>query len=113
MRIRARKRLITVRRRAERIELFRRKLSPEDEAWMNMPAVGREFGSPEFDMEAQALRTAADHAGALKEIDALMSAESGTEEGERLSHLSKLIQEYEAQHYPMNIAKAPFVKGRE
>ena len=70
-----------------------------------MPAVGREFGSPEFDMETQPLRTAADHAAALKEIAALMSAESGTEEGERLLLLSELIQEYEAKHYPIAIAK--------
>lgn len=74
---------------------------------MNMPAVGREFGSHEC--ESETITTADEYAGALKKLDTLMSAESGTEEGERLLHLSKLIQEYEAQHYSMNIAKAPFV----
>ncbi|WP_150119179.1 hypothetical protein [Massilia sp. NR 4-1] len=53
-------------------------------------------------MNSQILKTPADYAAALKEIDALMSAERGTSDGLRLQILANLIQEYELIHFPMD-----------
>lgn len=53
-------------------------------------------------MNSQVLRTHADYAAALKEIDILMSAERGTSDGVRLQILADLVQEYESIHFPMD-----------
>ena len=54
-------------------------------------------------MEIKPIRTAADHAAALQEIDGLMSAELGTPEGDRLDVLATLVEAYEARHFPMEL----------
>lgn len=55
-------------------------------------------------MEIKPIKTAADHAAALQEIDGLMSAELGTPEGDRLDVLATLVEAYEAKHFPMELA---------
>ena len=55
-------------------------------------------------MEIKPIRTAADHAAALQEIDGLMSAEFGTPEGDRLDVLATLVEAYEARHFPMELS---------
>lgn len=52
-------------------------------------------------MEIKPIKTAADHAAALQEIDGLMSAELGTPEGDRLDVLATLVAAFEAIHFPM------------
>lgn len=52
-------------------------------------------------MEIKPIKTAADHAAALQEIDKLMCAEPGTPEGDRLDVLATLVEAYEAKHFPM------------
>ena len=54
-------------------------------------------------MEIKPIKTAADHAAALQEIDGLMSAELGTPEGDRLDVLATLVEVYEAKHFPMEL----------
>jgi len=50
-------------------------------------------------MEIQLIETSEEYARILKEIDALMSAGAGTEEGLRLERLARLVQEYEAKYF--------------
>ena len=52
-------------------------------------------------MEIKPIKTAADHAAALQEIDGLMSAELGTPDGDRLDVLATLVEAYEVKHSPM------------
>ncbi len=52
--------------------------------------------------ELKPIRTEADHAAALIEVERLWGAESGTPEGDRLDVLATLIDAYEAQHHPMD-----------
>lgn len=52
-------------------------------------------------MNIQPIKTAADHAAALKEIETLMSADIGTPEGDRLDVLATLVEAYESRHFPM------------
>lgn len=54
-------------------------------------------------MEIKPIKTAADHAAALNEIDGLMSAELGTSEGDRLDVLATLVEAYEAKHLPIEL----------
>ncbi|MDR7049195.1 antitoxin component HigA of HigAB toxin-antitoxin module [Duganella sp. 3397] len=54
-------------------------------------------------MENQLIATPDNYAAALKEIDVLMSAKTGTSEGRRLGILADLVQKYEAKHFPMNL----------
>ena len=54
-------------------------------------------------MEIKPIKTAADHAAALHEIDGLMSAELGTPEGDRLDVLATLVEAYEARNFPMEL----------
>jgi antitoxin component HigA of HigAB toxin-antitoxin module len=49
-------------------------------------------------MDVQLIHTPADHAAALKAVEALMNAEAGSLEGERLKALVTLIEAYERQH---------------
>jgi len=53
-------------------------------------------------MKIQLIKTLADYAKTLKEIDALMSAEVGTEEGLQLERLATLVQEYESKHFSIS-----------
>ena len=52
--------------------------------------------------EVRPIRTKRDHEAALKEVERLWGAKSGTSEGDRLDVLATLIDAYEATHYPMN-----------
>ncbi|MEQ1614013.1 MAG: helix-turn-helix domain-containing protein [Hyphomicrobiaceae bacterium] len=47
------------------------------------------------------IRTEADHAAAMKEIERLWGAKSGTRAGDRLDVLATLVDAYEAQHFPI------------
>jgi HTH-type transcriptional regulator / antitoxin HigA len=47
----------------------------------------------------KAIRTEADYDWALAEIDLLMDAEPGTQEGDRLDVLVTLVEAYESQHW--------------
>lgn len=48
------------------------------------------------------IRTKRDYDAALKEVERLWGAKSGTAEGDRLDVLATLIDVYEAEHYPMD-----------
>lgn len=48
------------------------------------------------------IRTGADHAAALAELEQLWGAPAGSPEGDRLEVLSILIEAYEAQHFARN-----------
>lgn len=48
------------------------------------------------------IRTKRDYESALKEVERLWGAKSGTPEGDRLGVLATLIDAYEAEHYPMD-----------
>ncbi|MFC0134399.1 transcriptional regulator [Massilia eurypsychrophila] len=49
------------------------------------------------------MKTPADHAAALSEIDGLMSAELGTPDGDRLDVLATLVEAYDSKHFPMEM----------
>jgi HTH-type transcriptional regulator/antitoxin HigA len=48
------------------------------------------------------IRSKADYTRALREVERLWGARSGTPKGDRLDVLATLIDAYEAQHYPMD-----------
>src|ERR1700685_1972256 len=48
------------------------------------------------------IRTRRDHEAALKEVERLWGAKSGTRDGDRLDVLATLIEAYEEEHYPIN-----------
>lgn len=48
------------------------------------------------------IRTKRDYESALKEVERLWGAKSGTPEGDRLDVLATLIDAYEAEPYPMD-----------
>jgi len=52
--------------------------------------------------EIRPIRTKADHAAALAEIEKLWGAKAGTPEGDRLDVLATLIEAYELRHYPID-----------
>lgn len=52
-------------------------------------------------MDIKPIRTKRDYQAALKEIEALWDARSGTTEADRLEVLTLLVQAYEAEHYPI------------
>ena len=54
-------------------------------------------------MNIRPIKTKADHRAALKEIEALMSAERDTPDGERLDVLVTLVEAYENRHYPVDL----------
>jgi HTH-type transcriptional regulator/antitoxin HigA len=49
------------------------------------------------------IRTEADHAEAMAEVQRLWGAASGTPEGDRLDVLVTLIEAYETTHYPFDL----------
>src|SRR5579859_8156381 len=53
-------------------------------------------------IEVKPIRTKRDHEAALKEIERLWGAKTGTPEGDRLDVLATLVDAYEAEHYPMD-----------
>src|SRR2546430_448659 len=52
-------------------------------------------------MQIKPIKTRADHRAALKEIERLMDAKSGTPAGDRLDILTTLVERYESQHEPI------------
>jgi HTH-type transcriptional regulator / antitoxin HigA len=54
-------------------------------------------------MEIKPIKTKADYRAALKEVEGLMAARSGTRDGERLDVLVTLIEAYERRHFPMEL----------
>lgn len=52
-------------------------------------------------MEIRPIRTEADYQQALREIEALMEAQPGTPEEDRLDVLATLVKVYEDAHYPI------------
>jgi len=52
--------------------------------------------------EVRPIRTKRDHEDALKEIERLWGARTGTPEGDRLDVLATLVDAYETEHYPMD-----------
>lgn len=55
-------------------------------------------------MDIKPIRTEQDYLAALKEVEALMTAEFGTPEGDRLDVLATLVEAYESKHFPMESA---------
>lgn len=53
-------------------------------------------------IELKPIRSEADYERALKEIERLWGARSGTPEGDRLDILATLVDAYEARRYPMD-----------
>ncbi len=52
--------------------------------------------------EIKPIRTSRDHAKAMKEVESLWGAKSGTPKGDRLDVLATLIDAWETIHYPMD-----------
>jgi HTH-type transcriptional regulator / antitoxin HigA len=52
-------------------------------------------------MNIKPVRTKRDYNDALKSVEALMNAKTGTVDGDALDILVTLIQAYEAKHFPM------------
>ena len=48
------------------------------------------------------IRTGRDYEAALKEVERLWGAKSGSPDGDRLDVLATLIEAYEDEHYPMD-----------
>lgn len=48
------------------------------------------------------IRSEADHAAALAEVEQLWGAKAGTPAGDRLDVLATLVDAYEAEHHPMD-----------
>lgn len=54
-------------------------------------------------MTIRPIKNDSDHESALKRIQALMSAEAGTDEGDELDVLATLVDAYEAKHFPVEM----------
>src|SRR5438552_7061934 len=52
--------------------------------------------------EVKPIRTKRDYEAALREVDRLWGAKTGTRDGDRLDVLATLIDAYEAEHDPMD-----------
>jgi HTH-type transcriptional regulator/antitoxin HigA len=52
--------------------------------------------------EVRPIRTKRDHEAALREVERLWGARSGTRDGDRLDVLATLIDAYEGEHYPID-----------
>jgi HTH-type transcriptional regulator / antitoxin HigA len=52
--------------------------------------------------EVRPIRSNADYEAALKEVERLWGAKSGTRNGDRLDVLATLIDAYEAEHFPVD-----------
>ncbi|CAA6816785.1 MAG: Helix-turn-helix motif, partial [uncultured Thiotrichaceae bacterium] len=53
-------------------------------------------------MDIYPVKTEVDYQRALTDIEGLMDAEFGTEDGDRLDILVTLVEEYERRHYPID-----------
>ena len=54
-------------------------------------------------MNIKPIKTEEDYRSTLQEIETLMTAESGTPEGERLDVLVTLVEAYERKHFPLDL----------
>lgn len=54
-------------------------------------------------MQLKPIKTEADHAAALREIEVLWGAEEGTPNGDRLDVLTTLVEAYEEAHFPIDM----------
>lgn len=54
-------------------------------------------------MDIKPIKNDADYRLALKEIETLMMAESGSPEGEKLDVLVTLVEAHERKHYPLDL----------
>ncbi len=54
-------------------------------------------------MEIKPIRSEEDYRATLLEIESLMSAVTGSAEGERLDVLATLVEAYERQHFPLEL----------
>ena len=54
-------------------------------------------------MDIRPIKTDADYAAAVAEVERLMNAGPGTAEGDRLNVLATLVQAYEDTHWPMDL----------
>ncbi|MHB1958619.1 MAG: helix-turn-helix domain-containing protein [Acidobacteriaceae bacterium] len=54
-------------------------------------------------MQMKPIKTEADHAAALREIERLWGAEEGTPNGDRFEVLSTLAEAYEEAHFPIDM----------
>jgi len=52
--------------------------------------------------EVKPIRSKRDYEAALKEVERLWGAKSGTQDGDRLDVLATLIDAYEEEHYPID-----------
>lgn len=52
--------------------------------------------------ELKPIRSEADHDAAMREVERLWGAKSGTPKGDRLDILITLVEAYEDKHYPMD-----------
>ncbi|MFP5358728.1 MAG: type II toxin-antitoxin system HigA family antitoxin [Gammaproteobacteria bacterium] len=57
-------------------------------------------------MDIRPIKTEDDYRQTLREIEALMSADPGTEAGDRLDVLVTLVEAYERAHFPMDLPDA-------
>ncbi|WP_370308722.1 helix-turn-helix domain-containing protein [Sinimarinibacterium flocculans] len=57
-------------------------------------------------MNIKPIKTRKDYRAALKEVESLMSAIPGTDEGDRLDVLVTLVEAYERIHFPMDLPDA-------
>lgn len=57
-------------------------------------------------MNIRPIKTEADYRATLREIEMIMSAEAGTEAGDRLDVLTTLVEAYERNHFPMDLPEA-------
>lgn len=53
-------------------------------------------------MEIRPIRTEAEYAAAIAEIERLWGAEPGTDDGDRLDILATLVEKYENEHWPID-----------
>lgn len=56
-------------------------------------------------MEIRSIRTEADYSAAIAEIERLWQAEPGTDDGDKLSILSMLVEKYEDEHWPIDTSR--------
>jgi HTH-type transcriptional regulator/antitoxin HigA len=52
-------------------------------------------------MEIRSIRTEEDHVAALREIEFLWGAETGSPEGDALEVLATLVEQYEEERFPL------------
>jgi HTH-type transcriptional regulator/antitoxin HigA len=57
-------------------------------------------------VNVQPIRTKADYREAMKQVESLMGARAGTQEGDHLDVLVTLVEAYERAHFPLDLPDA-------